>query len=376
MPSPIDLEENDLQSDDEKTVPSTSTTTLDFQKQQEDTEKLKIELEKLKAKNHYLNIENEKLRNELQSRSDLVLKSGKRGGCDVAIQVNFEEKKSANRRDKSPDPKPQRVLHPQVEIDFKEITLEKQISEGGYGLIYKGRWRETVVAVKMLKMDMKEEHVRDFIYECYTMESLRHPNIVMFLGACTKPPNLAIVLEYCSRGSLWSILQNPDLKLSWDDRRRMAMDAARGVNYLHSFPTPVLHRDLKSLNLLLDENFRIKVADFGWTRTMASTMTGKIGTYQWMAPEVISGHNYTEKADVFSFGIVLWEIASREPPYRNINGVQVSIEVVQNDLRPNIPKKTPEMFVRLMRRCWDRDPNKRPTFIEIIKELETMKFEY
>jgi len=109
------------------------------------------------------------------------------------------------------------------------------------------------------------------------MESLRHPNIVMFLGACTKPPNLAIVLEYCSRGSLWSILQNPDLKLSWDDRRRMAIDAARGVNYLHSFPTPVLHRDLKSLNLLLDENFRVKVADFGWTRTMASTMTGKIG---------------------------------------------------------------------------------------------------
>ncbi len=113
--------------------------------------------------------------------------------------------------------------------------------------------------------------------ECYTMESLRHPNIVMFLGACTKPPNLAIVLEYCSRGSLWSALQNPDLKLSWEDRRRMAVDTARGVNYLHSFPTPVLHRDLKSLNLLLDENFRIKVADFGWTRTMASTMTGKIG---------------------------------------------------------------------------------------------------
>lgn len=81
--------------------------------------------------------------------------------------------------------------------------------------------------------------------ECYTMESLRHPNIVMFLGACTKPPNLAIVLEYCSRGSLWSALQNPDLKLSWEDRRRMALDTARGVNYLHSFSTPVLHRDLK-----------------------------------------------------------------------------------------------------------------------------------
>ena len=68
----------------------------------------------------------------------------------------------------------------------------------------------------------------------------------------------------------------------------------------------------------MDDGFRTKVADFGWTRTMAATMTGKIGTYQWMAPEVISGHNYTEKADVFSFGIILWEIAAREPPYRSI----------------------------------------------------------
>ena len=77
------------------------------------------------------------------------------------------------------------------------------------------------------------------------MESLRHPNIVMFLGACTKPPNLAIVLEFCVRGSLWSVLQNQEIPLSWEDRKRIALDAAKGVNYLHSFQPPVLHRDLK-----------------------------------------------------------------------------------------------------------------------------------
>lgn len=97
----------------------------------------------------------------------------------------------------------------------------------------------------------------------------------------------------------------------------MALDAARGVLYLHSFNPPILHRDLKSLNLLLDEAFRTKLADFGWTRTLANYMTSKIGTYQWMAPEVIAGQVYTEKADVFSFGIILWEIAAREPPYRS-----------------------------------------------------------
>ena len=142
-------------------------------KYQEEIDKLRNEVDKLKSKNHYLSLENEKLKSDTlnQTKSDFLPKGLKRTGCDVAIQVNFEERKDdgkhRNRRDKSPEPKPQRVLHPQVEIDFKEITLEKQISEGGYGLIYKGRWRETVVAVKMLKIDMKEEHIRDFICKFY-----------------------------------------------------------------------------------------------------------------------------------------------------------------------------------------------------------------
>ena len=136
---------------------------------------------------------------------------------------------------------------------------------------------------------MSETQVRDFLSECHAMEAVRHPNIVMFLGACTKPPNLSIVLEYCSRGSLWSVLQNHDIPLSWEDRRRICLDTARAVHYLHCFNPPILHRDLKSLNLLLDDSLRVKLADFGWTRTMANYMTSKIGTYQWMAPEVIGG---------------------------------------------------------------------------------------
>lgn len=98
------------------------------------------------------------------------------------------------------------------------------------------------------------------------MEALRHPNIVMFLGACTKPPNFAIVLEYCARGSLWSTIQNLDISLSWEDRRKFALDTARGVNYLHTCSPPIIHRDLKSLNLLLDDSYKVKLADFGWTK--------------------------------------------------------------------------------------------------------------
>lgn len=149
------------------------------------------------------------------------------------------------------------------------------------------------------------------------MESLRHPNIVMFLGACTKFPNLAIVLEYCPNKSLWSLLQHDNIILSWNERKRLSLEIARGMNYLHCFPTPIIHRDLKSLNILIDEAFRAKIADFGWTRLKSDRMTNRIGTFQWMAPEVINGEKYSEKADVFSYGIILWEIASREPPYKS-----------------------------------------------------------
>ena len=100
-------------------------------------------------------------------------------------------------------------------------------------------------------------------------------------------------------------------EIDWEQRRNLALDTARAMNYLHERPKPILHRDLKSLNLLLDENNRVKLADFGWTKGLENYMTGKIGTYQWMAPEVVSSHQYTEKADVFSFAIILWEIASR-----------------------------------------------------------------
>ena len=206
------------------------------------------------------------------------------------------------------------------------------------------------------------------------MESLRHTNIVMFLGACTKYPRLAIVLEYCKNKSLWFLLQSRRIKLDWEDRKRLALEIARGMNFLHSFPTPIIHRDLKSLNILIDECNRAKIGDFGWTRLKAEEMTGKIGTFQWMAPEVIQSNHYSEKADVFSYGIILWEIASREPPYRDITGAQVSRGVVERDLRPEIPRGTPEPFARRMKWCWSRAPGDRPSFKKVIEELEFMNF--
>lgn len=169
-------------------------------------------------------------------------------------------------------------------------------------------------------------------------------------------------------------MHSKKIELSWSQRRRIALGIAQGMNYLHSFPIPVLHRDLKSLNILIDDALVPKIADFGWTRLKSKKMTKKIGTFQWMAPEVLTTQDYTEKADVFSFGIILWEIASRKPPYKNISGITVATKVVSNNLRPTLEEGFPPAFAELMVKCWDRNPEHRPRFKEIIHILNIMKF--
>ena len=205
------------------------------------------------------------------------------------------------------------------------MTYDRKLSEGGYGIVYRGKWKHTTVAIKEIKKEIiEQDKLEEFRNECAVMEVIRHPNIVMFLGACTQTPHLCIVLEYCSRGSLWSLLHDNHIKMSWEYRKKFALDIAKGVYYLHTNKQPILHRDLKSLNVLLDHALNCKLADFGWTRVIDKVMTSKIGTYQWMAPEVIRGYKYSEKADVFSFGIILWELATRKPPYYGIEGHLVS----------------------------------------------------
>ena len=151
----------------------------------------------------------------------------------------------------------------------------------------------------------------------------------------------------------------------------MALEIAQGINYLHSFKPPILHRDLKSLNILLDKNYVCKIADFGWAKLRDNHMTKLRGTFQWMAPEVITNEYYTEKADVYSFGIILWEFWSRDPPYKGVKAKDVAKKVrVNKTYRPIIPNDVPKEIAELMECCWDADPDKRPTFLEIINFLD------
>eukprot|EP01087_Luapelamoeba_hula_P003945 TRINITY_DN138_c0_g1_i2.p1 TRINITY_DN138_c0_g1~~TRINITY_DN138_c0_g1_i2.p1 ORF type:complete len:1733 (-),score=273.96 TRINITY_DN138_c0_g1_i2:43-5241(-) len=256
-------------------------------------------------------------------------------------------------------------------INWTDVELGKQIGMGSYGIVYKARWRGVDVAVKrFIKQKLSERHMLDFRAEVAFLSEMHHPNIVLFIGACMKSPNLCILTEYVKHGSLRDVLSNKSIKLSWQMRMKIAKTAALGVYYLHSLEPVIMHRDLKTSNILIDENWNAKVADFGFARIKLdnATMT-KCGSPCWTAPEVIEGKKYTEKADVYSFGIILWEILTRAVPYKGRNHMNISLDIV-NGVRPKMPNNAPVRFARLITRCWRANPEKRPAMGKVVAFFE------
>lgn len=202
------------------------------------------------------------------------------------------------------------------------------------------------------------------------MRKVRHKNVVQFIGACTKPPSLCIVTEFMSGGSVYDYLHKLKGVFKLPSLLKVAIDVSKGMNYLHQ--NNIIHRDLKAANLLMDENEVVKVADFGVARVKAQSgvMTAETGTYRWMAPEVIEHKPYDHKADVFSFGIVLWELLTGKLPYEYLTPLQAAVGVVQKGLRPTIPKNSQPKLAELLERCWQQDPALRPDFSEIIEILQ------
>ncbi|CAI0381311.1 unnamed protein product, partial [Linum tenue] len=257
------------------------------------------------------------------------------------------------------------------EIDASQIKVENKVASGAYGDLYKGMYCSQEVAVKVLKPErVSAEMLREFSQEVYIMRKVRHKNVVQFIGACTQPPNLCIVTEFMARGSIYDFLHKQNGVFKLPSLIKVAIDVSKGMNYLHQ--NSIIHRDLKTANLLMDENEVVKVADFGVARvqTQSGVMTAETGTYRWMAPEVIEHKPYDHKADVFSFGIVLWELLTGELPYAYLTPLQAAVGVVQKCLRPTIPKQTQPRLAELLEKCWKQDPTQRPSFCEIIDILQ------
>lgn len=253
------------------------------------------------------------------------------------------------------------------EINFEEIEIEKIAGKGSFGVVYQGQWKNKCVAIKYIS---SEGEKKAFLVEIRQLSRITHPNIVKLYGACTKDP-VCLIMEFAEGGSLYNVLHSNSQPhytaghaISW------ALQCAKGVAYLHNMkPKPLIHRDLKPPNLLLILGGQtLKICDFGTACDLTTYMTNNKGSAAWMAPEVFEGSRYTEKCDVFSWGIILWEILSRKKPFDDIGGSAFRIMwAVHVGTRPPLLENCPEPIENLIVSCWNKVPELRPSMDEIVE---------
>ncbi|XP_013180092.1 PREDICTED: mitogen-activated protein kinase kinase kinase 7-like [Papilio xuthus] len=258
------------------------------------------------------------------------------------------------------------------EIDYSEIQELSVVGKGAFGVVWKGLWRNTYVAVKHINSEAEK---REFAIEVRQLSRVSHPNIVRLYGACTKGAHVCLVMEYAEGGSLYNVLHNrPKPKYTAAHAMSWALQCAEGVAYLHAMkPKPLIHRDLKPPNLLLvGGGQRLKICDFGTAADKATYMTNNKGSAAWMAPEVFEGSSYTEKCDVFSWGIILWEVLSRRKPFEEGGSAFRIMWAVHTGQRPNLIEGCPEPIEQLMTQCWDKVPAERPSMAKVVEIMTAL----
>eukprot|EP00163_Fabomonas_tropica_P019891 TRINITY_DN348_c1_g1_i6.p1 TRINITY_DN348_c1_g1~~TRINITY_DN348_c1_g1_i6.p1 ORF type:complete len:817 (-),score=197.71 TRINITY_DN348_c1_g1_i6:1207-3657(-) len=265
------------------------------------------------------------------------------------------------------------------EFEYDEINFGERIGHGAYGEVMEGEVRGKKVAIKRLLVEIKEgakltSQQKAFLAEIDICRKLSHDHLVRFYGA-TRAPTLCLVMELLKRGHLRALLNDSSIKIPWKRRVCMARQTANAMEYLHLQEPPIIHRDLKSTNLMLDDELNIKVSDLGVSRVVDLSHTMSVcGTPKWMSPEVIRGEKYTEKADVYSFGMVVWELCTRKVPYENILPMVAGMKVGYEGLRPEKPTNCPiPQFIDLMNDCLKANPTERPSFTEILKRLKEIE---
>ncbi|KAJ8559213.1 hypothetical protein ON010_g8234 [Phytophthora cinnamomi] len=271
-----------------------------------------------------------------------------------------------------------------------KLRVQQLINRGGFGEVFLGTYRGRAVAVKRLLPDRRKNmrEVEAFIVEIKIMLSMDHPRIVGCLGVAWESwTDISAVTEYMEGGDLRTVLERFEQEEHRphgfdDDKLKIALHVAEGLTYLHDMDPTVLHRDLKSKNILLNKDLDAKLTDFGVSRESADiTMTAGVGTSLWMAPEVMIGDRYNEKADMFSFGVVLGELDCQQLPYshakesgtgRKLPGTAILQMVAAGQLRLEISQSTPSGIYDLVMACTSLAPSDRPTAAEAFERLQSI----
>jgi hypothetical protein len=270
-------------------------------------------------------------------------------------------------------------------LDPDAVTLGATIGSGSFGKVVHGHYQGFHIAIKQcfVPRDPKQlkEVIMDFKREVKLLQAINHPRVLRFVSACavmrTRQFWIATEIMVGSVGTLLKMIHyaGGSHKLSWRLVLQIAIDAAEGMAFLHGLSVPIIHRDLKAENLLLDEDFRCKLADFGLARTIDKGATMTIcGTPSWIAPEVFRGDHYDKTVDVYSFAVVIWELFCQEKPYKGIEVARIPRRVTNEGLRPRVPEHCPPAIQKLLPEMWHKDASRRPHFPEIETRLgEAMK---
>ena len=293
------------------------------------------------------------------------------------------------------DPFKQNFLINMGSLDLQKYERQQKIGEGGFGVVYQLREKDegTLYAAKISKLEIdqsRNDTIIDLSREINIISQLNHPTILSYIGF--SPINFknkqkpVIVTEYASNGSLDKILEKERKGFGiheWDDTKKLIniYGIASGLSYLHR--QNIIHRDLKPANILLDDYLYPKIADFGlskklteqdkydkWRKTPKTS--GFKGTYSYCAPEVIDSNIYTKSGDVYSFGMIMYEIMTNEIPFQNINIFQLMLKLSKG-YRPNIKYPIPYCYRKLIENCWCQNPDFRPKIDDVVKKLETDK---
>ncbi|KAM9367801.1 tyrosine-protein kinase Fer isoform 1-T1 [Phaethornis superciliosus] len=261
-------------------------------------------------------------------------------------------------------------------LNHEDITLGELLGKGNFGEVYKGTLKDkTPVAVKTCKEDLPQELKIRFLSEARILKQYDHPNIVKLIGVCTQRQPIYIVMELVPGGDFLSFLRKKKDELKTKQLVKFSLDAASGMAYLES--KNCIHRDLAARNCLVGESNILKISDFGMSRQEDDGVYSSSGLKQipikWTAPEALNYGRYTSESDVWSFGILLWETFSLGVcPYPGMTNQQAR-EQVEKGYRMSAPQKCPEEIYKIMQRCWDYNPENRPKFSEIQKELSSVK---
>jgi hypothetical protein len=270
-----------------------------------------------------------------------------------------------------------------IRISSKEFTLDKRLGHGAFGEVFSGTYNGAPAAIKKLKgLESKPALLKEFESEASINVRLLHPSIVKLFGICLEEQNHAMVMEYMPNGNLYNFLRDPAKSDQWAIRYRIATEITSGLVFMHS--RNVIHGDLKSLNILLDETHHAKICDFGIAKIKKSSEKDAAnsteigassgGSVAWMAPELFSENNQnTYKSDVYSYGVILWEIATGKQPFEKLNVYRITYLQGGKDYNREtdnpIPKEPPSM-AKLIKWCWNKDPKDRPDMSQAVPVLQ------